>query len=74
MLARLDQPELAASEIFDRGRIAPKPLGLLTEHFVLGPGASDRLLEQLKLLPLLHGLEQPLLPDKRIHEHHTADQ
>ena len=74
MLARLDQPELAASQIFDCGGVAAKALGLFAKLLVLGPGAPDRLFEHLKLLTLLHGLEQPFLPDQRIDEDHAADQ
>src|SRR5262245_8932145 len=74
VLARLDQPELATSQIFDRRRIAPKALRLVPEKLVLGFRTPDRLLENLKFLTLLHGLEQPFFPDERIHEHDAADQ
>ena len=74
MLARLDQPKLAASQIFDCGGVAAKTLGLFAKELVLGPRAPDRLFEHRKLLTLFHALEQPFLPDQRIDEDHATDQ
>ena len=74
MLARFDEAEFAAGQILDRGGVAAKPLGFLAQHLVLRARAPDRLLERPELLTLLHGLEQSLLPDERVHEDHATDQ
>ena len=74
MLARLDQPELAASEILDRGGIAAEAACLLAQPRVLGALPLNLLLENAKFLSFLDGLEESLLPDEPVQKHYAADE
>lgn len=74
MLARLDQPELATSEIFDRRWVAAETPRLLAQSRVLGALPLNLLLENAKFLSFLDGFEESFLPDEPVQEHDAADE
>ena len=72
LLARLDQTELAARQILDRGGIAPEPLDLEAEDGVFGLRRGEGLIEPLDLLTLLQHLQHAFVADEGVQHHHAA--
>jgi|SRR5262245_30354213 len=74
LFAGLDEAQVAAGEVFDRGRVLAEASSLITQPRVLGADSHERLLERLVLVTLLQHLHQPLLTDKAVEHEHTSDE
>ena len=74
LLARLDEAELAAGEVFDGGRILTQAPRLLAEPGIFGAHLRQRLFEAGVLLPGLHYRQQSLLADERVNHQDTPDE
>ena len=74
LLAGLDEAEVAAREILDRGGILSQPAGLLAQTHVVGADVGERLLERPELLPLLEHLDEPLLADESVEQEHAPNE
>jgi hypothetical protein len=74
LFAGLDETQVAAGQVFNRGRILTQPTRFVPKAGVLGADARQRLLERPVLLTLLQHLDQALLANQAVEHQHAADE